>query len=159
MRTRLGIEATILLSIRHAALRSQIHQFLHGLGLHVVEAPGGDDPACLTPEACRRIDLWLTDRAVQPEMAATREVLRHCPGVTVLALSGDTRRASRAASTQVRVSFIETPFAWCELEERIAELLIARLRARATGWGGPEAASIVIVTALPPACTAGATGC
>jgi hypothetical protein len=158
-RARIGIEATVLLSIRHPALRIQIHQFLHELGLKVVEAPGREDPNGLTAETCGRIDLWLTDRAAAPELASTREALRNCPGVTVLALTANPRRAARTVPPQVRVSFIETPFAWRDLAERITELLMARLRARVIGWGSPDPTSIVIVTGLPSAYSAGEAGC
>ncbi len=139
---RLGVEATVLLSIANPALRLQLHRFLNGLGLRVVEES--------SPEHCRQIDLMLTDGAVRPELAATSEALRTRPEVTVLAITSCTGSMSRPVTPQVRVSFVERPFGWHGLEEKILELLLARIRARAEGdVAGPT--NIVIVTGLPVA--------
>lgn len=117
---------TILLVEDEEVVRSLVKEILVGNGYNVLEAASGSAAIALCEKHCEDIQLLLTD-VVMPKMggAELREhVVKHCPRVKVLFMSGytDDAIASHGLSDS-EIPFIEKPFTPDGLLQKVREVL------------------------------------
>jgi DNA-binding NtrC family response regulator len=129
---------TVLLAIVHEPLRLQISDFLSDLDLEVVEAGTASEILDIVRRAGSQNHLLLTDVAVAAGRDPASTVTSATPNVRALVISGDPEYVNRELVPDERIDFIEKPFAWRELGEKIAYLLDAGTEvpelAAACGW-------------------------
>ncbi len=128
--------AAVLVSIASEGLRLQVVEFLNRCGLPVIEAETGLDP---TESA---IALFLTDMRVEDAPVLMREAARHRPDLRALVISGDPEYVNRELVPDLSVHFIEKPFAWCELSEKIAKLMRPPVRSAQAARSEEKAACV-----------------
>lgn len=112
----------VLVSIAAEGLRLQVVEFLNRCGLPVLEAETGSELLDITENECV-IALFLADMRVEDAPGLMREAARRRPDLHALVISSDPEYVNRELVPDPCVHFIEKPFAWCELGEKIARLL------------------------------------
>jgi DNA-binding response OmpR family regulator len=110
----------VLVSIAAEALRLQVVDFLNRCGLHVLEAGTASQLLEITKHDCA-IALLLADMPVEEAPGLLRATARW--DLRALVISGDPDFINRELVPDPGVHFIEKPFSWCELGDKIARLL------------------------------------
>ena len=124
---------TILLVEDEEIVRNLCRQILEACGYKVIEAANGDEALSICRKPDSKIDLLLTD-VVMPKMSGRQlveqlAVLR--PEITVLYMSGYTDDAIvRQGAVELGANFIQKPFTFNALAERVRDLLDAKDEAR-----------------------------
>ncbi len=112
----------VLVSIAAEGLRLQVIEFLNRCGLRVLEAGTENEVLEFTEHDCA-IGLLLADARVDDAPRLVREAARRSPDIRALVISGDPECINRELVPDPCVHFIEKPFSWCELGDKIARLL------------------------------------
>ena len=119
---------TVLLVEDDDSLRSLTHTFLMGLGYKVVDAASGEEAVHILREYSQPIHLLLTD-VVMPGINGRETAMKikeHRPGIRILYVSGYAHDAFMQEGTVANdEGFLEKPFAFEELAEKIREILDA----------------------------------
>jgi DNA-binding NtrC family response regulator len=112
----------VLIAAQQEAIRSQLRDFLRRRGLRTIEVGHPSEiNAVVAPDTSLRLLIGEFSLPQGPE--AWSGALRGRPAVKALLISGDPEEISRETFPHPRVEFIEKPFAWRDLGERIDNLL------------------------------------
>jgi response regulator RpfG family c-di-GMP phosphodiesterase len=111
---------SVVVCIAGRELRLQVTEFLGRCGLSILEAETGGE---LRRLGGREIVLVVADMPVQQAAKAVREAAWFKPELRTLLISSDPERINRELVPDPWIHFIEKPFAWCELGEKVARLL------------------------------------
>lgn len=112
----------VLVSIAAEGLRLQVIEFLNRCGLRVLEADAESEVLDFAERDCA-IRLLLADARLDDAPRLVREATRRRPDIRALVISGDPEFINRELVPDPCVHFIEKPFSWCELGDKIARLL------------------------------------
>jgi PAS domain S-box-containing protein len=125
---------TILLVEDEEIVRNLTRQMLESCGYKIIEAGNGREALSICQRDDCKIDLLITD-VVMPKMSGRElgeqlAVLR--PEITVLYMSGYTDdTAVRQDAVEAGANFIQKPFTFNNLAEKVRELLDAKTKAKA----------------------------
>jgi DNA-binding response OmpR family regulator len=109
----------VLISAQQEAIRSQLRDFLRRKGFRTIEV--GNINEAVEPQASIRLLIGEFPLPHGPD--AWSSALLRRPAAKALLISGDPEEISRESFPHPRVEFIEKPFAWRDLGERIDSLL------------------------------------
>ncbi len=129
-----GRAGCIVVCIAAGELRTQVTDFLSRSGFSVVETESGTD---LRKFAEREVALLLADTRIEQALNVVREAARLKQNMQVLLISGEPESINKELVPDPWVHFIEKPFAWCELHDRIAWLLRPAAGAAGVRTGEP----------------------
>jgi DNA-binding response OmpR family regulator len=114
----------ILVWIALAELRRQVSDFLCSCGFSVIVADARDQAL----EIASRLDevrLILADSSVEDGGALVRGIGARAGTVSTLLISANPEYVNRALAPELALHFIEKPFAWRDLKNKIESVLAA----------------------------------
>ncbi len=126
----------VLVSVRQHAMRAQICHFLNGKGLRTKQVQGVSALLDAFEQHACAIELLVAEYPSHAAMSVIPKLLDRCPTLKVLLISGDPEEIGQEAFPHPRLEFVEKPFSWRELGERIDGLLTQPGGARCQGPSG-----------------------
>ncbi len=117
---------TVLLLVHSEALRVQVRGFLGDAGVRVVEGLATSEVLDLSEQFWQGIDLLLTDASP----ALVHQAICRGSRTNALVISSHPENINRELMPEPRVNFIEKPFAWRELKDKIDAVLSGTVQYR-----------------------------
>jgi len=114
---------TVLVAVPQKWLSRQIREFLREDGHRVFEAPTHETALRILEESGQEMGLLLLDAHGMDAPHLAQDAVRKAPGVKILLISSEPEYISRMLLPEVEASFLEKPFAWCALRQKIDEMM------------------------------------
>ena len=115
---------TVVVVVRGPSFRAQLRGFLAQDGHRIVTARTTGQALKLVTAS--PVDWLIADASSGNTLALAIRAVTHNPALKVLLISAEPEYAGRAAVADVRVHFIEKPFAWSDLKRKVDALLELR---------------------------------
>jgi DNA-binding NtrC family response regulator len=114
---------TVLIAVPQKWLSRQIREFLRQGGNRVFEAATPEAALRILDESGQEVSLLLLDAHGIDAPGLAEQAVRKAPGIKLLVMSGEPEYISRTQLPAIDAGFLEKPFAWCDLQRKVDEVM------------------------------------